>query len=132
MTEIKLKKSLHAPTTFHQRLVAAEQARHARRLAEIKKAEAKLRMFEPTAAALEAKGIQVSLEFPLGTGKELPLSKGGLTSWDHSLYDALIALGYIESARDIRGIFAFVTLKKARLQITMSVHDDHPTQVVQA
>jgi hypothetical protein len=120
-------KSTMASPTFHQQLVNAENKRHANRLAEIKKAETMLRLFEPTAVALAAKNIRLDLEWFLSTyDKCLRVTSGGLTEWDHRLYDALITEGFSEISRS-SGAYPNVKLKKGRLSLSVTVMENFPT-----
>lgn len=128
-TEIKVKsiKKPAQPTTFHQRLIAYENERHAKRLAEIKKVETKLQMFEPTVAALEARGISLALNYPLLAYPDgLHASRGGITEWDHPLYTALTELGFAEIERRDYSYSAEITLKQGRLTLYMSILAGYP------
>lgn len=115
-----------APTTFRERLLAHENQRHAARLAEIKKAEARLRAFEPTAAALEARGIHLSCTYTLGNwDKELHLTCGVITESNNLLHDALIELGFTQTERTAAGSYAHVALKQGRQKLRLLIKADH-------
>lgn len=125
--KVKSIKKPAQPTTYHQKLIAHENERHAKRLAEIKRVETKLQMFEPTAAALEARGISLSLNYPLFAYPDgLFVSKGGLTAWDHPLYTALIELGFAEIKRHESSYSAEVTLEQGRLTLHLSIMAGYP------
>jgi hypothetical protein len=117
--------------SFHQRLVEYENERHARRLAEIKKAEAKLRLFEPTVAALEQRGIRLALNVHLidqSTGS-LRLKAAGFLESEPRLYDALLELGYKEEKRCEHTTLATCWMKQGRLRVYLWIPRGHPHRV---
>ena len=114
------------PTTFLGKLIAQEERRHAYRLAEIKKMSTKLIMLEPTAKALEAKGIHLATGDHLdGYDGSLRLSTGIFDDKNPKLYNALIDLGFKEIKRSDMTIYEQATLKKSRLQITVNIPNGH-------
>jgi hypothetical protein len=127
--ETKLRKSSATKqTTLHARLIAYENDRHARRLAEIKSVATKLRMFEPTAAALEARGIYLSRDSYLNASsdKALHLQAGGFITIDEGrLYNALTELGYTEIERSEHSNYATCLMKQGRLTVALSIPAGH-------
>lgn len=114
------------PQSLVARAIALENERHARRLAEIKRAESMLYQFEPFAAAIEARGIHLSIDhFHVNYMKALDVSCNGVVSWSHRLYDALIELDFTEAKRDVTSHYAHVVLKKGRLQLYLMIEASH-------
>lgn len=108
--------------SFHDQLVAHENNRHARRLAEIKHAASKLRMFEPTAAVLAERGINVANDAARTDFRGmLVISRSFITEWDNNIHTALIELGFSEIDRRISGVYANCDLKKGRLRIALMI-----------
>lgn len=115
-----------APQSLVARAIARENERHARRLAEIKRAEAMLHQFEPVAAALEARNIHLCVEsFHVNYMKALDISSAGPVSWSHGIYDALIELGFTEVQRDVTSYYAHVLLKQGRLKLYLMIEAAH-------
>ena len=111
--------------SFHDQLVAYENNRHTQRLAEIKRAMPKLRMFETTAAALAERGINVA-NVANDTARTdcrgmLVISRSFITEWDNNIHTALIELGFSEIDRRISGVYANCDLKKGRLRIALMI-----------
>lgn len=108
--------------SFHDQLIVYENDRHARRLAEIKRAMPKLRMFEPTAAALAERGINVANDVARTDFRGmLVISRSFITEWDNNIHTALIELGFSEIDRRISGVYAHCDLKKGRLRIVLMI-----------
>lgn len=107
------------------RVITEENERHARRLAAIKKATAKLRQFEPTFTALEKRGIHVALNH-LRTDYQgaLNLTICNLPGPDCGLYNVLIEIGFNEINSSICGRYTMVTLKKSRLLVSLVIEVD--------
>lgn len=126
-----MNKARKAPSTLFDRLIADENERHAGRLREIKSAEARLRMLEPTFNALEARGVRISMHSTLLNcyDKSLHITRGGTSSFDHALYDAMIDLGFTEIERRKSLHYAYCTLKKGRLLLKISVEAQHGAKV---
>lgn len=127
-----MKRKTVEPVTFHDRLVAHEHERHARRLADIKKAASKIAMFERDYAALELINSAPGTHSSIACYRHsLDLSRGLLTESEAPLYRGLLAIGYIEVSRDHPdGAHSMITLKKGRLrvQLFMRTKDMVPVQ----
>ncbi|MDR3409666.1 MAG: hypothetical protein P4L87_01770 [Formivibrio sp.] len=112
------------PQTFQQRLLAHELTRHKQRLAEIKKQEPKLRLFEPIAIALAERGLEVALGWSISDYPHdaLRITRGSLTGYDQKLYDALVEMGFKEVSR--RGnYYVSVHLKMGRLTLALTIEE---------
>jgi len=119
------------PTTLLARVIEQETTRHNGRLAEIKKMEAKLRMFEPDFAELEARKAFVSLDGLRCTDDTLYISGGGLSEWDIRRYDTLLDIGFVEIDRSSGTHFNTRRLKKGRLTVSIMIPASHPAPVAQ-
>ena len=121
------------PSTLREQLIADEHQRHARRLAELKKADAKLRMLEPTAIALDARGIRLWPEcVRLDAFGNLSVSTAGICTWDARLYDALLDLGYTQVSRSTTGPYSHCSLKKGRLTLALMIPSSHRPDLMPA
>ncbi|MDB5988893.1 MAG: hypothetical protein JWQ10_296, partial [Herbaspirillum sp.] len=114
------------PSTFYAALVGYENDRHAARLAEIKKHEKRILMFQDTWRALRDRGMQVSLSWTLSAmpTNSLRITYGSFTSLDHRLHDALLELGYVEVSRS-GDRYSDRILKKGRLSVSVTVEAAH-------
>jgi hypothetical protein len=114
------------PASLHDRLIAQENERHKGRLAEIKRAEAMLRLFEPNETALKARGIHFSLDrLYINYTRALQVTAGGISAWDNRIYDGLLDLGFEEIKRDVTSSYAHCILKKGRLQVYLMIDAAH-------
>jgi hypothetical protein len=110
------------PTSLFDHVIAAEKKRHATRSSEIKRMSAKLLHFEPTWAALEARDIGIVYQqiYTNHQGR-LDISCGGSIERDHSLFDAMLELGFKEVDRTVASTFSYPVLKKDRVLVSIMV-----------
>ncbi|MDR3409670.1 MAG: hypothetical protein P4L87_01790 [Formivibrio sp.] len=108
------------PQTFQQRLLAHELTRHKQRLAEIKKSEAKLKLFEPVAAELAARGYDLALDWCLRIDDSLRITMGSTTAYDYQLYTTLLDMGFVEQRR-VGAYYVTVHLEKGPLALAVTV-----------
>jgi hypothetical protein len=112
--------------TFHERLIAHENNRHAKRLAEISHMQTVLALAEPIIQKLETSlKLEIHLDgclsgLPSADYLPLRLTAGAYTLTDNKMYELLIALGFVEVARFSYGMFDDVILVKNGLAITIN------------
>jgi hypothetical protein len=112
--------------TLTERVTAAENARHAKRLAEIKRMASKLRQFEPDFQKLAAHGIHIHLDqLFLNYEGYLSVTTGLSGDQDAPLYNALLDLGFKQGETPlITARYAIVPLKKRQLTISLMIRPE--------
>jgi hypothetical protein len=111
--------------TFHERLTARENERHANRMAEISRMQTVLALAEPIIQKLEASlKLELRLDeylsgLPSAEYFPLRLAAGAFTLTDNKMYELLIALGFVEVARFSYGRFDDVMVVKDGLAIAI-------------
>jgi len=108
------------PQTFQQRLLAHELNRHKQRLAEIQKSEAMLKLFEPIAVELAARGYDLALDWCLRIDESLRITMGSTTACDYQLYLALLDMGFAEQRR-VGAYYVTIHLEKGPLALAVTV-----------
>ncbi|RRW94268.1 hypothetical protein [Pandoraea apista] len=110
------------PQSLSERLVAHEKARHARRIKEIRKLQARLRLLNPVVETLESEhGIFLQLDL-IGEGySDGAIYISTMLSEGNRLHRALLAMGFKERTRRDYTSFSVTTVKKGRLSITVHV-----------
>lgn len=97
-----------------------ERARHARRMAEIRKGTKRLELFDSTFHALTERKCGISASNLQFYGSDLSICAGGLPESDVLRYKALLELGYVEQDAPDNGIhYRTVKLKRGRLTVSI-------------
>ena len=122
-----MRKKPAQPAMLFEACLQQEQARHARRIKEIKSMEARLAMLDAYMPAIRAAGLTLwlqDLDANFGD-RSLRLTCGLFCSLNHQrLVDLLIDLGFKEVERRDNNTFSTVMLGKGRLRL--QVHVDKP------
>ena len=119
-----MKKTALPPATLYEAALQKEHARHAHRLAALKRMQARLRMLDAFVPALQAAGLHLVLdEINDWCGKELYVRTTYFTSprETQKLLDVLLSQGMREVERRHYGATDTVIVGKGRLRVVVSV-----------
>jgi hypothetical protein len=118
------RKTPAAPATLYAEALQHEHERHAARLAEIKKLEARLRMLDALAAPLAAHGVRLYPDQIKTHGSDVWLSSAMCDSSGRRMFAAFTAVGFVLDSRRDHTCSSSITLKHGRLRVRMFVDAD--------